>query len=128
MPEQMLQYRAASFWTRAYAPELSFGMHTEDEVRDSSAPQQAAPTPVNVTPPTEPVPVPVVEATVVETPQMRLNRLLEERGIKRKLVVPWLVQQEYITEGQTLRDLSDEHAEKLIGNIGALEQAIGGGK
>lgn len=34
MPEQMLQYRAASFWTRAYAPELSLGMHTQDEVRD----------------------------------------------------------------------------------------------
>lgn len=34
MPEQMLCYRAAAFWTRVYAPELSLGMQTGDEVRD----------------------------------------------------------------------------------------------
>ena len=35
MPEQMLCYRAASFWTRIYSPELSLGMHTSDEVIDT---------------------------------------------------------------------------------------------
>jgi hypothetical protein len=35
MPEQMLIYRAASFWTRVYAPELSLGMHTTDETIDA---------------------------------------------------------------------------------------------
>ncbi len=35
MPEQMLCYRAAAFWTRLYAPELSLGMHTSDEVVDT---------------------------------------------------------------------------------------------
>lgn len=35
MPEQMLCYRAAAFWTRIYAPELSLGMHTADEVIDA---------------------------------------------------------------------------------------------
>ena len=34
MTQQMLMYRAASFWTSAYAPELSMGMKTEDELRD----------------------------------------------------------------------------------------------
>lgn len=34
MPEQMLRYRAASFWTNAYAPELSMGMRTTEEVYD----------------------------------------------------------------------------------------------
>ena len=34
MPEQMLTYRAAAFWTRAYAPEVSLGMHTAEEARD----------------------------------------------------------------------------------------------
>lgn len=34
MTKQMLMYRAASFWTSTYAPELSMGMKTEDEVRD----------------------------------------------------------------------------------------------
>jgi len=34
MMRQMLTYRAASFWTSAYAPELSMGMKTDDEIRD----------------------------------------------------------------------------------------------
>ena len=34
MPEQMLMYRAAAFWARIYAPELSLGMHTSDELAD----------------------------------------------------------------------------------------------
>jgi hypothetical protein len=34
MAKQMLMYRAASFWTNAYAPELSMGMKTDDEIHD----------------------------------------------------------------------------------------------
>ena len=34
MTKQMLMYRAASFWTNAYAPEISMGMKTEDELHD----------------------------------------------------------------------------------------------
>lgn len=34
MPSQMLKYRAAAFWCRAFAPELSMGMHTTEEVKD----------------------------------------------------------------------------------------------
>ena len=34
MPEQMLRYRSAAFWARTYAPELSLGMYTADEVVD----------------------------------------------------------------------------------------------
>lgn len=34
MPKQMLMYRAASFWTSAYAPELSMGMRTVEEQQD----------------------------------------------------------------------------------------------
>jgi hypothetical protein len=34
MPEQMLMYRAAAFWTRVYAPELSLGMQTAEELGD----------------------------------------------------------------------------------------------
>lgn len=36
MPQQMLMYRSASFWVRAYAPEISMGMHTVEEVQDSN--------------------------------------------------------------------------------------------
>lgn len=35
MPEQILMYRAASFWTRIYAPEMSLGMQTSEEIIDT---------------------------------------------------------------------------------------------
>jgi hypothetical protein len=34
MPQQMLMYRAASFFVRAYAPELAMGLPTADEVQE----------------------------------------------------------------------------------------------
>ena len=34
MPELMLHYRAATFWTRVFSPELSLGMRTIDEIED----------------------------------------------------------------------------------------------
>ena len=34
MPDQMFKYRAASFWQRTYAPEISMGLHTVEEVQD----------------------------------------------------------------------------------------------
>ena len=34
MPQQMLMYRAASWFVRAYAPEIAMGLHTADEVED----------------------------------------------------------------------------------------------
>jgi hypothetical protein len=34
MPELMLRYRAAAWWTRVYAPEISLGFQTTDEVID----------------------------------------------------------------------------------------------
>lgn len=37
MPEQMLMYRAAAFFIRAYAPEIANGLHTAEEVADFSS-------------------------------------------------------------------------------------------
>ena len=34
MPDQMFKYRAASFWQRTYAPEISMGLQTAEEVED----------------------------------------------------------------------------------------------
>ncbi len=34
IPEQMLMYRAGSFWTRVYCPEIGLGMYSADEVED----------------------------------------------------------------------------------------------
>jgi len=35
MPEQMLMYRAAAFWSRIYAPDATMGMHSSEELQDS---------------------------------------------------------------------------------------------
>lgn len=43
MPGQMIRYRAAAFWTRAYAPEISLGMHAVEEVTDiTDRPERSA--------------------------------------------------------------------------------------
>lgn len=34
MPEQMFRYRAAAFWQRTYAPEISLGLMTQEEAED----------------------------------------------------------------------------------------------
>lgn len=34
MPQLMLAYRAAAFWTRLYCPEVSMGLHTSEERED----------------------------------------------------------------------------------------------
>jgi hypothetical protein len=34
MPDQMFVYRSASFWQRAYAPELGMGLQTAEEIHD----------------------------------------------------------------------------------------------
>ncbi len=41
MPEQMFKYRAAAFWQRAYAPEISMGLQTAEEVQDVVTPVPA---------------------------------------------------------------------------------------
>jgi hypothetical protein len=69
MPGQMLRYRAASFWSRAYASDISLGMYTTDEVRDFAEPPRNVTPKVNpfvAEPEPEPEPVEVVEAQVVE--------------------------------------------------------------
>ena len=69
MPGQMLRYRAASFWSRAYASDFSLGFYTQDEVKDFAEPAR------NVTP-ISPIKAiekeiekeiePVIEAEIVE--------------------------------------------------------------
>lgn len=62
MPGQMLRYRAASFWSRAYASDISLGLYCQDEVKDFAEP------PRNVTPisPIAPVIAPIVPAMELE--------------------------------------------------------------
>ena len=80
MPEQMLQYRAAAFWCRAYAPEIALGMHTAEEIQDTPTTQEVVrPAVVDVTPTppepkarrkkTEPEAIAVTEPVPAPTPE-----------------------------------------------------------
>ncbi len=44
MPEQMLRYRAAAFFARIYAPDITLGMQTSEELRDIEQPRNVTPT------------------------------------------------------------------------------------
>jgi hypothetical protein len=44
MPELMLMYRAAAFLIRTYAPEISMGLQSSEELEDMGAPPVAKPT------------------------------------------------------------------------------------
>lgn len=50
MPEQMFMYRAAAFWSRVFAPEISLGMHTSDEVEDFKRERRAPSTTIVLSP------------------------------------------------------------------------------
>lgn len=42
MPELMLRYRAAAFFARIYAPDITLGMHTSEEIRDMEVMERPA--------------------------------------------------------------------------------------
>lgn len=50
MPEQMFMYRAAAFWSRVFAPEISLGMHTSDEIEDVKGRHSAVQTTISLSP------------------------------------------------------------------------------
>jgi len=76
MPGQMLRYRAASFWSRAYASDLSLGFYCQDEVHDFAEPQR------NVTPITPITPIVKIEkATKIEeeAPPIEIEATIEDK-------------------------------------------------
>lgn len=81
MPGQMFRYRAASFWVRTYAPEISLGMVTADEAEDIPPVRGATSSGVDrlnqalLASPEAP-PQPVVRTE--ETEQERADRLAED--------------------------------------------------
>jgi hypothetical protein len=73
MPEQMLMYRAASFFVRTYAPEISMGLQTTEELSDGiyEAPEGSVRTIADlqtgeVPPPTSGQPTPTFETYLAQ--------------------------------------------------------------
>lgn len=107
MPGQMLRYRAASFWSRAYASDLSLGFYTQDEVRDFAEP------PRNVTPRQNPFAQPAPEA--IPEPQPEPVEVVAEVAVEPVVEVP--VQQETPKrKSRTLDAMFDEIEAKIGGH------------
>jgi hypothetical protein len=82
MPGQMLRYRAASFWSRAYASDMSLGMYTQDEVRDFAEPPRNV-TPARVNPFIEDsVEMQEVEAEVVQPVEVEIVQESPAKKVK----------------------------------------------
>jgi hypothetical protein len=82
MPGQMLRYRAASFWSRAYASDMSLGMYTQDEVRDFAEPPRNV-TPVKVNPfIEEPVETMEIEAEIVQPVEVEVIPETKKQPVK----------------------------------------------
>ncbi|MFM9414178.1 hypothetical protein ACKQTC_07335 [Peptococcus simiae] len=79
MPQQMLMYRAAAFFIRAYAPEIAMGMYTTDEVEDFidvESPQAAVPKE-----PVKPQPIKQEEAPVLDFEEAVEPQPIKEEGV-----------------------------------------------
>jgi hypothetical protein len=74
LPEQMLMYRSAAFWTRAYAPELGLGLQTAEEVYDVMGSNGRSPEveDLNAALEDEPEEVEVVDEEITDDPELEL--------------------------------------------------------
>lgn len=119
MPELMLRYRAAAFFARLYAPDITLGMQTAEEVEDITPPER------NVTP----AKVPVVAGLFapVETPSASpvalLAAKLESAGIELSAATDYLRSQA-VTEAATFDDISDEEASAALTGFSHLAAAL----
>jgi hypothetical protein len=110
MTDQMLQYRAAAFWSRIYCPELGLGMMTREELEDT--PVEKAKPEIRVKAEPEPAAAVVKEPTVVAsvepapqvTPTAAVNPAVElRRKVKSEFTrvgITWPVVQSLAVAGE----------------------------
>lgn len=114
MPELMLRYRAAAFFARLYAPDITLGMMTAEEAIDTAE--------RDVTPPAEsklfkPAPAPA-EAATVETAEVidvepislaeRVRKLIETSGVAWVDALAVLKRNGITDQDMTLEEADDE--------------------
>ena len=119
MRELMLRYRAAAFFARLYAPDITLGMQTAEEVED-------APPERNVTP----AQVPEVKGLFPSYPQASdidhlesLRDRLAAVGVWPEKAHAYLVSQA-VTEAATFDDITDDEARAAITGFSHLVAAL----
>jgi hypothetical protein len=121
MPELMLRYRSAAFFARLYAPDITLGMQTAEEVEDI-APER------NVTP----ARVPEVKGLFASLPPSddpgwsalrQLGEKLDAAGIDREAATEYLRSQA-VTESTEFPNITPEEATAALTGFSHLTAAL----
>ncbi len=119
MPELMLRYRSAAFFARLYAPDITLGMQTAEEVEDIAPPER------NVTP----AKVPSVAGLFAmgdipaKSPVAELVDRLFSLGISIDAAAEFLRSQA-VTEAETLDHMTDDEARAALTGFSHLVSAL----
>jgi hypothetical protein len=120
MRELMLRYRAAAFFARLYAPDITLGMQTAEEAEDIDPPER------NITPAKVPV-VAGLFAPPSDYPE--ISQLDELRFRLASVRIDGSKATEYlrsqaVTEAATFDDITDDEARAAITGFGHLVSAL----
>jgi RecT family len=127
MPELMLRYRAAAFFARLYAPDITLGMATTEELRDSNEREiQAA-----VVPPVKALfdkPKEPEETPRAQTPHEELDWLIRESGLTWEQVGPAAEAGGIILEAELpLNDQPEDVVAEILDSWDGLTDMMKGG-
>jgi hypothetical protein len=121
MRELMLRYRAAAFFARLYAPDITLGMQTAEEVEDIDPPER------NVTPAKVPSVAGLFAPPSPDQPEIKpldeLRFRLASANIDAGKATEYLRSQA-VTEALTFDDISDDEARAAIAGFGYLVSAL----
>jgi hypothetical protein len=121
MPEVMLRYRAAAFFARLYAPDITLGMQTAEEVEDIDPPER------NVTPAKVPQVAGLFAPPSLDHPEIKpldeLRFRLASRDIDAEKATEYLRSQA-VTEALTFDDITDDEARAALTGFSHLEKAL----
>jgi hypothetical protein len=116
MPELMLRYRSAAFFARLYAPDITLGMQTAEEMEDIAPPER------NVTPAKVPA-VAGLFAPVASDPLNELRERLRSQLIRTEDALEYLRSQA-VTEAATFDEISTEEADAALTAFSHLVAAL----
>lgn len=128
-PAEMMRARLISKAVRMLCPEVVTGTYTPEEIADF-----AQPSPVQVLatqPQAKAVDVEVVPATASEEPKLTLQAQVVELLAKADLLASgreFLIAKGWITAAETIKDLSESRAAKILAKPEAFTMAVGAHK
>ena len=122
MPEQMLRYRAASFFGRIYAPDLLMGLRTQEEEHDAM---------IDVTPEPMPQEEPTTLANIAQNvikkstadDQNQTSNDVEEKTVSTKKPEPVQEEAPPVEEVQVKKPTSADIRKEVIGQINGFTHA-----